>query len=96
MTFYLALTVTAFTDMISMGAGGVLLLMPSPDDAHKLSKEERERMHALQDHLRTTEFEIPIYFAEETPQLLELLSNIGGESSAAEKSASAFESRSTL
>ncbi len=81
---------TAFNDLVSSGAGGVLLLIPNQDQVQKLSEQVRESINALQDHLYTTEFEIPVYFAEETPELNELLDSLGGE---AEKKPSAYESK---
>ena len=88
----LDMSVTKFTDLVSSGAGGILLLLPSIDSMQKLSEENRESINLLQDHLHTTEFEIPIYFAEESPELLELMESLGGETGG-EKKASAFESK---
>ena len=89
---FLDMSVTKFTDLVSSGAGGILLLLPSIDSMQKLSEENRESINLLQDHLHTTEFEIPIYFAEESPELLELMESLGGDTGG-EKKASAFESK---
>ena len=89
------MSVTKFTDLVSSGAGGILLLLPSIDSMQKLSEETRESINLLQDHLHTTEFEIPIYFAEESPELLELMESLGGETGV-EKKASAFESENII
>ena len=84
---------TKFTDLVSSGAGGILLLLPTIDSMQKLSEANRESINILQEHLHTTEFEIPIYFAEESPELLELMESLGGDAGAGEKKASAFESK---
>ena len=73
------MSVTTFNEMVSSGAGGILLLLPNQDAIQKLSDAVRENIKSLNEHLYTTEFEIPIYFATETPELLELLSMLGGD-----------------
>jgi len=79
------MSVGTFNEMVTGGAGGILLLLPNQDAIQKLSDGVRESIKSLQEHLYTTEFEIPIYFAEETPELLELLSMLGGETGEAKK-----------
>merc|ERR1711935_689765 len=49
------------------------------DAIQKLSEAVRESIKSLQEHLYTTEFEIPIYFATESEELLDLLNNLGGD-----------------
>ncbi len=79
------MTVNAFNDLISNGAGGVLLLVPSPEKSASLSKEVKESVSLLEEHLQSQEWEIPVYFAEETEQLLELLESLGGDVGSKEK-----------
>ena len=83
------LSVAAFNDLVSSGAGGILILIPSSENLLKISEEKKEIINALQDHLHTTEFEIPVYFSEESEQLLELLESLGGEAHTDKKSTSA-------
>jgi hypothetical protein len=91
----LDVTITSFNDMVASGAGGFLFLLPSADVVLKLTKEAKESIFVLQEHLQSSDFEIPIYFSEETPQLQELLENLGGEPTI-EKSASAAASKTCL
>ena len=86
---FLDLSVAAFNDLVSSGAGGILILIPSSENLLKISEEKKEIINALQDHLHTTEFEIPVYFSEESEQLLELLESLGGEAHTDKKSTSA-------
>ena len=74
---------------MSSGAGGILILIPSSEKLLQFSEEKKEIINALQDHLHTTEFEIPVYFAEESEQLLELLDSLGGEANTDKKSSGA-------
>ena len=87
------MSVTTFNDLVTSGAGGILLLLPNQDAIHRLSDGVKDKINALQEHLHITEFEIPIYFAEESPELLELLASLGGE---AEKKPTAYESTSNF
>ena len=73
------MSMTTFNEMVTSGAGGILLLLPNPDAIQKLSEAVRESIKSLQEHLYTTEFEIPIYFATESEELLDLLNNLGGD-----------------
>jgi len=85
------MSVTTFNEMVTSGAGGILLLLPNQDAIQKLSDGVRESIKSLQEHLYTTEFEIPIYFAEESPELLELLSMLGGETGINDKKPTALD-----
>ena len=65
--------------LVTSGAGGVLLLMPNQDAIQRLSDDVKDSINALHEHLHTTEFEIPIYFAQESGEHLEqiaLVNNI--------------------
>ena len=88
------ISVTKFNDLVTSGAGGVLLLMPNQDAIQRLSDDVKDSINALHEHLHTTEFEIPIYFAQESAELLELLSSLGGETGGEKKPTSAYESMS--
>ena len=90
------LSVAAFNDLVSSGAGGILILIPSSENLLKISEEKKEIINALQDHLHTTEFEIPVYFSEESEQLLELLESLGGEAHTDKKSTSAASGKNLL
>ena len=83
------LSIATFNDLVSSGAGGILILIPSSEKLLQFSEEKKEIINALQDHLHTTEFEIPVYFAEESEQLLELLDSLGGEANTDKKSSGA-------
>jgi len=85
------MSVTTFNELVTSGAGGILLLLPNQDAIQKLSDGVRESIKSLQEHLYTTEFEIPIYFAEESSELLELLSMLGGETGINDKKPSALD-----
>ena len=89
------MSVTTFNEMVSGGAGGILLLTPSLEVTKKMSEHAKESIKTLQEHLYTTEFEIPIYFSEETPELLELLSSLGGDSGN-ERLPTAYESKNFI
>ena len=93
---FLDLSVAAFNDLVSSGAGGILILIPSSENLLKISEEKKEIINALQDHLHTTEFEIPVYFSEESEQLLELLESLGGEAHTDKKSTSAASGKNLL
>ena len=85
------MTVNAFNDLMANGAGAVLLLVPNLEKAYAMSKEEKEAIEVLEEHLQSQDWEIPVYFAEESEQLLELLDSLGGDSGSNEKS-TAFQS----
>lgn len=74
----LDLPVSRVNDLVQSGAGGLLLMVPPQN--RSLTAEERERVWALEDHILSHEFEIPIYFAQETPELRALAAVLQAES----------------
>ena len=87
------MSMTTFNEMVTSGAGGILLLLPNPDAIQKLSDAVRESIKSLQEHLYTTEFEIPIYFATESEELLDLLNNLGGDTGVNDKKPSGLDGK---
>ena len=83
------LSVATFQDLVASGAGGILILIPSSEKMLQFTEEKREIINTLQDHLHTSEFEIPIYFSEESEQLLELMNSLGGDVTSDKKSSGA-------
>lgn len=69
------MSVTTLNELVSSGAGGILLLVPQT----RSSKNATESLQTLEEHLQTTELEIPIYFSEETEQLNDLLESLKGQ-----------------
>ena len=55
-------------ELLSQGTGGLLLLLPKTI----LSQKTREAIMKLEEHITSQEFEIPIYFAPEDDELLDL------------------------
>ena len=80
------MTVTDFNDLLSNGAGAMLFLLPSEGRIgdNRLTEEEVRRSLLMEEHLLTSELEIPIYFAHENEQLAELVETLdrdtGGKS----------------
>ena len=60
------------------GAGGLLLLLP-PNLQDHMDAEAKEHILALEEELLNAELDIPIYFAEETEELLELYNTLTSE-----------------
>ena len=60
------------------GAGGLLLLLP-PGLQDDLEMDAKEHILALEEELLNAELDIPIYFAEETEELLELHTTLTSE-----------------
>ena len=83
------LSVATFQDLVASGAGGILILIPSSEKMLQFTEEKREIINTLQEHLHTSEFEIPIYFSEESEQLLELMNSLGGDVTSDKKSSAA-------
>jgi hypothetical protein len=81
------LSVAGFRDLVTGGAGGLLLLLPP---AAGLAHEAREAVMALEEELLTAELDIPIYFAEETEELLELHATLSAEGEGSEAAGSAM------
>ena len=73
------MSVSKLNDILTSGAGGVLLLIPK-----NLPQESRESAQALEEFLLSTEIEVPVYFAEESEDLdylVEGLQGVGNEKS---------------
>ena len=87
------MSMTTFNEMVTSGAGGILLLLPNPDAIQKMSEAVRESIKSLQEHLYTTEFEIPIYFATESEELLDLLNNPGGDTGVSDRKPSGLDGK---
>lgn len=83
------LSVSGFRELVSGGAGGLLLLLPSGIGIG-LTGEARENVLALEEELLSAELDIPVYFAEETEQLLELHSTLTSEGEGSEAANSAL------
>jgi len=82
------LSVPGFRELVSNGAGGLLLLIPQ--GLAEVSTAAKETILLLEEELLSTEHEIPVYFAEETPQLLELYETLAAEGEGSEAASSAF------
>ena len=63
---------------MSGGAGGLLLLLP-PNLQNDMEADAKEHILALEEELLNAELDIPIYFAEETEELLELYNTLTSE-----------------
>ena len=72
------LSVSGFRDLVTGGAGGLLLLLP-PGLQDNLEVDAKEHILALEEELLNAELDIPIYFAEETEELLELHATLTSE-----------------
>lgn len=83
------LSVSGLRELVSGGAGGLLLLLP-PGLGQGLQEEARESIVALEEELLNAELDIPIYFAEETEELLELHSTLTSEGEGSEAATSAM------
>ncbi len=64
----------ALNDFSTAGVGGLLLLVPSANES--LSTAELESVSSLEEHLLTGELQFPVYFADESAELLELLNTL--------------------
>lgn len=83
-----SLSVARLRELLGQGMGGLLLLLP-PNPA-SLQQVQRESMLALEEELLNSELEVPVYFAEETPELAELYTTLLQEGSGSEAASSAF------
>lgn len=82
------LSLAGLRELISNGVGGLLLLLPAglaPQNA-----EEREAIVQLEEELLNSELEIPVYFAQETEELLELYRTLKSEGDGGDAAASAL------
>ncbi len=50
------MSVTSFSELLSNGAGGILLLVPGKE--RRLSEEQRDAVMALEEHILTTEIQV--------------------------------------
>ena len=80
--FFADISVTTFSELLTNGAGGILLLVPGAEQGKKLTEEQRDGIMSLEDHLLTTEMQVPVYFAEETEETRELLETLESASTA--------------
>ena len=72
------ISVSGFRDLVTGGAGGLLLLLP-PNLQNDMEADAKEHILALEEELLNAELDIPIYFAEETEELLELYTTLTSE-----------------
>ena len=84
------LSVARFRELVSNGAGGMVLILPA--DLSSLAGDCREALLDIEQELLSQEMEIPIYFAQETEELLELYSSLqeSGESGQSGQQSSAM------
>merc|ERR1719205_131118 len=83
------LSVSGFRELVTGGAGGLLLLLP-PGLQDNLEVDAKEHILALEEELLNAELDIPIYFAEETEELLELHATLTSEGEGSEAATSAM------
>eukprot|EP00088_Acartia_fossae_P036569 TRINITY_DN3777_c0_g1_i2.p1 TRINITY_DN3777_c0_g1~~TRINITY_DN3777_c0_g1_i2.p1 ORF type:complete len:596 (+),score=158.91 TRINITY_DN3777_c0_g1_i2:27-1790(+) len=81
------LSIGGFRDLMSNGMGGLLLLLPP--GLTGVSAEERDAILQLEEELLNGELDIPVYFAEETEELLELYDTLRNEGEAGDAAGSA-------
>lgn len=81
------LSVGGFRELVSNGVGGLLLLVP-PGLAG-VTSNEREAILQLEEELLNGELDIPVYFAEETAELLELYDTLRSEGESGDAAGSA-------
>jgi len=68
------LSVSRFRELVSNGAGGFVLILP--EDLTNLVGTCRETMLDIEQELLSQELDVPVYFAQETAELLELYSSL--------------------
>ena len=68
------LSVSRFRELVSNGAGGFVLILP--EDLTNLAGACRETMLDIEQELLSQEIDVPVYFAQETEELLELYSSL--------------------
>jgi len=81
------LSVGGFRELLSNGVGGLLLLVPP--GLSGASATEREAILQLEEELLNGELDIPVYFAEETTELLELYDTLRNEGESGDAASSA-------
>ena len=72
--FFTDLSISTYNDLAHSGAGGILLLVPSAKET--LSKEALEIIYSFEEHSLNGEMEVPVYYAQESPELLDLLNDL--------------------
>jgi len=82
------LSVAGFRELLSSGVGGLLLLIP-PGLAG-LSAEAREAVLQLEEELVLGDLDVPVYFAEENDELLELYETLRSEGEGGDTATSAL------
>jgi len=82
------LSVPGFRELVSNGAGGLLLLIPA--GLGSITEQCREAILQLEEELLASELEIPVYFAEETEELVDLYSTLASEGEGSEAASSAL------
>lgn len=68
------LSVSRFRELVSNGAGGFVLILPN--DLANLVGTCRETILDIEQELLSQELDVPVYFAQETAELLELYSSL--------------------
>lgn len=68
------LSVARFRELVTSGAGGFVLILPA--DLASVAGKCREAVLELEQELLSSEIEVPVYFTEETPELLDLYSSL--------------------
>ena len=91
------MTAGNFDTLLSNGIGAIVLLLPNKNTS-SLEGEDRESILQLEEHLLALEIEIPVYFAEETQDISELLDdlNISFDGSGKGQKTSAAQSKKYL
>lgn len=74
------MSVADFNELLANGAGAVLFLLP-PEGA-AVTEEMRRMTFQMEEHLLTSEIEVPVYFAYENDQLGELVETLDRDTSA--------------
>lgn len=87
------MSITRYNELLNQGCGGLLLLLPPKEETQQLTPAELEKIHLLEEHLLTTEEErslnkeMPVYYAHQTEELLELLHSLEKEGGELQKTA---------
>jgi len=81
------LSVGGFRELLSNGVGGLLLLVPA--GVGSIGAEDRENIVQLEEELLNSELDIPVYFAQENEELLELYDTLHNEGESPEAASSA-------
>jgi len=71
------LSVARFRELVTSGAGGFVLILPT--NIASLTGQCREAILELEQELLSSEIDVPVYFTEETPELLDLYTSLESE-----------------